>query len=608
MIPESTQWTVDKLVQYINNKRVQKPQCQRKKKWQILNNGKSPNYQDYINFLYNTCHTIEVISMAKQIDENRNEIFINIDGNNRINAIYYFYHYPLKIKRENFITLRENPSCQFVEFLENINYPDFMHIRRLGKYINESKNSEIIELWESFSNDKKEEIENDLEIAQRGLKVIDNNDFHLAVQVNLIIFRDTSETELSKIFESINKNNNPLEKSDILAATLMTSKDFSLDHDKAFKIKLLGELKKYYEVKNFGEILVCYTSTDDSSYRMNGNEFLIAYHNYCSEQYKFLRKFDGKYFDLFHKLFEFKEIFYELIPSCFTTDKVNYFVNKVNNALELINKSMTKIYPNTIELSQFVDKYPLFSKNVMYILIVGTILINTHYEKNVRKERIIDGILKKILYFHFLIDSLPDEDKPFFKQYDDLYFGGSAGSIVYQQVIRFVKDPKNFGIEVTEERILLILEKLVLKYNKPTTFEMKKKTRRNLELPYIFLYSIYYNNKVPIEYTKRKQNVDHIFPFSSKWGEGEIDLDRIGNLIIIDGVLNVNRNNRSIDFYYQENPDLMTCLNYPTIEEYNSIARHDKRGCEIINVEEYNIITANLEREYVNLALKYIME
>jgi len=606
MIPESTQWTVDKLVQYIKSKRVLKPQCQRKKKWQILNNGKSPNYQDYINFLYKTCHTIEVISMAKYIDENRNEIYMNIDGNNRINAIYYFYHHPLQINRENFITLRKNQSCPFVQFLENINYPDFMHIRRLGKYIIESKNSEIIELWESFSNDKKEEIENDLEIAQRGLKVIDNNDFHLAVQVNLIIFRDTSDIELSKIFESINKNNNPLEKSDILAATLITAKDFSLDHDKSFKIELLGELKKYYDVKNLDEILDCYSSTEDISYRMNGNEFLIAYHNYCSKKYLFLRDFDGKYFDLFHKLFETSLIFYEMKPTDFTTDNICNFVSKVNFSLDMINQTMDKIFPKTIDLSQFGNKYPLFSKNVMYILIVGTILVNSSLEGNKNKVSILGNLLKKILYFHFLIDSLPDEERPNFKQYDDLYFGGSAGSIVQQQVIRLFKEPTIFGVEVTKERMRLVLEKLVKKYNKPTTYERRKKTRRNFDYPYIFFYSIYYNNRVPIEFTKRKQNVDHIFPFSSKWSDGEIDLDRVGNLIIIDGILNNKRSNRSIEIYYEENPELMSCLNYPTIEKYNAVARHDKKGSEIINIEEFNNLSNYLENEYINCALKYI--
>ena len=52
----------------------------------------------------------------------------------------------------------------------------------------------------------------------------------------------------------------------------------------------------------------------------------------------------------------------------------------------------------------------------------------------------------------------------------------------------------------------------------------------------------------------------------------KLDLDRIGNLILIDGDLNNKRSNNSIQYYYDNVPDLMKCLNYPNIETYDCVA------------------------------------
>ena len=103
MRPKSDNWSVEQLINLIKNRSIRNPQCQRRKKWSKLPvaNSKKSNYHDYIKFLYDTCYSVETLTIAKFI-ENKNEIYVNIDGNNRINAIVYYYQHPLDIFRDNF--------------------------------------------------------------------------------------------------------------------------------------------------------------------------------------------------------------------------------------------------------------------------------------------------------------------------------------------------------------------------------------------------------------------------------------------------------------------------------------------------------------------------
>lgn len=604
--PESAQWNIDKLVREIEGKHILKPRCQRKKKWDKFPSisGKMSNYQDYIKFLYLTCHTIEVISMARKI-ENGTEIFMNIDGNNRINAIHYFYNHPLEIFNDNFQSIRENNRV-FLNFLENIKYGELMQIRRLNRFIIDSNNIQVIESWNSFSQEFRETIESELEEVQIKLKVRGNNDFHLAVKVNLVIFNCSTDNELSKIFESINKHDNPLSKSDILAATLISATNFSIE-DPHLNIEILQELDCYYDDKNDGEILLCYTSQNDIHYAINGNEFLIAFHNYCSRKYSFLQEFDGGQNDVFHKLYDFQyseigkdyRMFFKLEPEYFTTDNVSYFIEKIELVFSIIEKVMEKLFPKSIDIAPFKNIYPTFGKNILFILVLS--ILRLHFQNSIRD---IEKIIIKILFYHFIIDSLDVEDRIAFRAYDDLYFSGGGGSIIIAKMIRFCINPELIGFRISKDKIEDALNKIMLK-NVSSCLEKDKSRRKKVDNTFRILLGIYYNNKVPIEYTRRSQNIDHIIPFSSRWND-LLDVNRLGNMIVMDKEMNQKRGNKSIDQYYQDNPSLMATLNYPSIDEYNIICRHSGKNVEIIDNDAYNNIASRLEYIYCKTSLDFI--
>ena len=171
------------------------------------------------------------------------------------------------------------------------------------------------------------------------------------------------------------------------------------------------------------------------------------------------------------------------------------------------------------------------------------------------------------------------------------------------------KYPEELGNTINTRLMTQLFQDIVDYFNQPYKYEDRPKRRRGLSFPYRLLLSLYYNNRVPYVYTQKKQNIDHIFVFSSSWeGDEKLDLDRIGNLILIDGELNNKRSNNSIQYYYEKVPDLMKCLNYPDIETYDRIANHDKKSVVIRDVEEFKEVTRCIETMYIENAVKCIFE
>ena len=62
---ENKQWLVCELKTRIDNNEIEKPKFQRKKKWDIKpKKNNSPNESAYIEFLYKTLNTVNVITFG----------------------------------------------------------------------------------------------------------------------------------------------------------------------------------------------------------------------------------------------------------------------------------------------------------------------------------------------------------------------------------------------------------------------------------------------------------------------------------------------------------------------------------------------------------------
>ena len=96
---KNEQWYVKDLKSKIDNGEIKKPKFQRKKKWDIKHNPKKnsfPSEEKYIEFLYKTRNSVHPITFGQETKEGK-IIFVNIDGNNRINAIFHFLTKPFEI-------------------------------------------------------------------------------------------------------------------------------------------------------------------------------------------------------------------------------------------------------------------------------------------------------------------------------------------------------------------------------------------------------------------------------------------------------------------------------------------------------------------------------
>ena len=96
-------------------------------------------------------------------------------------------------------------------------------------------------------------------------------------------------------------------------------------------------------------------------------------------------------------------------------------------------------------------------------------------------------------------------------------------------------------------------------------------------------------------------SIEHIFPNSSEW-DGELDKDRIGNLIPIIASMNCSRGNKHIDEYNksQTGRDFLKNIKdiIPTTDEYNITVRHEERIPYIYNNDKYDEICSRNEKLY----------
>jgi hypothetical protein len=103
-------------------------------------------------------------------------------------------------------------------------------------------------------------------------------------------------------------------------------------------------------------------------------------------------------------------------------------------------------------------------------------------------------------------------------------------------------------------------------------------------------------------YLNNKFSIEHIIPHSSTWVNGEIDIDRVGNLIPIIDKMNKERSNKHIDYYYNTDKVYTSFIkSIPSIEEYNSIITHtNSRDLKIIAIEKYNSLCEKNEKLYID--------
>tara|TARA_B100001093_G_scaffold510765_1_gene577251 strand:+ start:672 stop:2594 length:1923 start_codon:yes stop_codon:yes gene_type:complete len=634
---KSETWGIKELVGKIDNKKIIKPKFQRKKKWDIQpKKSNSPNERHFIEFLFKNKNSVHSITFGS-ITINNIEIFSNIDGNNRINAIKHFMDKPFEIfpdylndlnkiietgtdHKENEIlqsyNFDDSKVDEMKEFFKSLNYPEFIKIGGISKFLKTKGKQDLINFLSLSFSDK---IESETDSIREKLLIPNTNAselgegdrFDMVVKINVNIFQGYCIDELSDVFENINRYNSNLTQIELLASKLFNHNSFVIE-DNVFKTELENSIKKYYKLKSENEALKCYVF--DPKDNINAHDFIVGFQNLFSEKYNFISETDYKGLSLFFKLYK---ALYKLENS-FTNENVNEFIKKITKSCNILNKTIENIFTEQINDSLFnktcLKKLQTLKKNNLYMIIIAIIgyLNKETDEKNIIKS------LEKCLIFHFFIIGINDKSQKLIiekLQYLDKIIYRSGGD-TESLVKNLLKNPELISENITKDSFIELIDFLINSLNRPhkrylENGKKKNESRRGLNFFAKTLMFFYYRSKVPTEMLKNNFSLEHIFPNSSDW-DGELDKDRLGNLIPIIEEINCSRQNKHIK-KYRERPIGEKFLSFikdciPEDSKYDNIIKHENRKCKIINNKLYNDSCKANEKIYKDNLIKYLYD
>lgn len=590
------QWFVKDLISKINNKEINKPQFQRKRKWDIYpKNDKTPNEKAYIQFLYDTENSVHAITFGLETTSNKIQ-YSNIDGNNRINAIKHFIDKPFEIFNDylddlialiNGIELSDEDKDLLITIFSNLSYSEIMNF----KYNTFFKTDQYKELYKRIKIFRDEIEDEQLTKIQRKLKINGSENFDSNVKINVNIFEGYNIDELCKTFKDINTYDGPLTDTELLACLLFTANDFNIT-DNIFKTQLKETINEYYKNKSDGEVLKCYTFNMEID-NINAHDFIVGFQNLLNKKYpKFIEKTYVDGLSLFFKLYK---ALYGSYQNTFTSENVNNFKEKIIYSCDIFDSIISSIFTEKINDKLFnnscQEKIKTLKKNNMFMLLSCII----GFKNKETDTTIIKKYIEKCLLFHFMVSDVKDKDKrENFKNNDTITYR-AGGGFIDNVTKNLLSNPEIISNKLTETLFTELLFQLYKEVNTPYERKLesgknKNDKRRPLKFFEKTIMFYFYKEKIPINMLENEFSIEHIFPNSSDW-DGELDKDRTGNLIPIISVINSSRGNKHINEYTKtDNGKLF--FEYikdiiPENDVYNKIISHEKKP-KIIDNELYN--------------------
>ena len=457
-------------------------------------------------------------------------------------------------------------------------------------------------LYSKYLKHKRDEFENIIENTIKKFLINENERFDINVLFNVNIFENYTTDELCKIFENINKYNTPLTEKELLASKLYNSNNFDIN-DNVLKVSLQNMIKEHYDDMKIDEVLECYDY--DINSKMNVYDFMVGFQNYINSKYKFVECFNdskNSCLSLFFKIY--RTLYNSLDSSVFTNENIRIFIDKINNATEILNEIYDNIFTdklcgNNNKTFEYCNgKINSLNTNNLYLIIIGIIAYSN--DKKIKKNTIISSIEKSILFHLFIFDIKDKKNKNEARKKDVLYCNNSSEKAKEildnpQEVFKISKP--DFGAVLTDLLSEGIKEKVFNSNNDRRSRKFYEKT----------LMYYYYKKKVPFEFLNNIFWVEHIIPFSSTWNNN-IDIDRCGNIIPIIDYLNKKRSNNHINEYkkYDETNFIRNLDKIiPTEEIYNKIINHNEKKPQIISNDNYNEMCSKNELEYKKNFLSY---
>ena len=570
-------WSVNELVEKINNNKILVPKYQRTRKWTYTKNSLNlPNLKEYIEFLYKTKNSSDFVKFKYN---NTDDTFHVFDGNNRCFAIKTFVNNPYTLFNEYYDDLEEylleNEINNIVfDNIKELKYTELLEFNYRKFFTDIDK-----ELYKTELKQHNEEIGDIIDIIKENLKVNGKQSFTECVKINILMHHNYDDSELCSIFHDINKYYNKFTDLELFNNLLYYQKEFKIDNNIIEK-NIINELDIYYKNKNDDTDLR--SETQEISC-INAFEFIIGFQNYISRKCDLIEYVDGNtnhpiFFKLYKLVFNIKNF----EQNNFTSNNVNKFIRLITKMIEYLQTIINDIFDKELSnISIFkLDNRgnKLTNTNIIYILIA----ILSYIDNNEDDISIINKITLAILT-EILINEIKLEDKTIKKIFKNKTF------------LSLNSNEQNFNKVYLEPNILLNniskdflhdIFKCLFESNK----EYKKKlNRRELKFYEKILLLYYFKLKIPSGYYKEKLSIEHIIPFST-CTRTDFNIERLGSMFLIPHKLNIERSNKHISIYIgnKNSNDYIKHIDYfPSIEQYNNIIEHGNKP-KLINEELYN--------------------
>jgi hypothetical protein len=605
-------WTFSQLLERIKN--IKKPKFNRDLVWDVKpqkntkNKKQKANFKEYILFLMKTNNSVFPLSLGSHINNNQ-EFWYAIDGNNRINAIHNFLMNPYKIFNEYYKGL-----FQFIDSINNekISKEDIEAIKNSIHQLTYKQLSTFNRLDEQLVNDtildnlgrkNLKEIEGKLIEIQKKMRSKDGTPFDTSIRLVINEFKHGTNTEYCQLFEDINKYANTLSQNELLAATLFEVN--VVIQDSSLKCEIIKKIVEYYDNRGQDEVLEKHKMDLDYNMEITAYDFMVGFQNLCSNKYEIISNFTHNGTSMFFKMYN--NLYESLDKTSFTNKNINDFIEKIIFACSIVRESYNLIMPVNINQKYFnssakLPYYGLIADNSMVTLLMSNIANKDKLERNdlVNKNRIL-------IIYHLLCDkrylkNMNDDCLKVIRSYDRLMYE-AGGSFVDNACVKILNGENKFTI--TKEQMSKLLKHVTASsYNNKKSKSSSNK-RRQLNIFDKILLSTFWFVKMSKFYIEKEFETEHIVPFASTWEEeGEIDIDRIGNLFPTLKEINGKRGNKNLDIYFKEENKSFTNLICDLLPlNYDEFNLRNGKKTSITSIEKYNEHCINNEELYMKTLL-----
>jgi hypothetical protein len=576
---------VQELEELYNKNDIIKPQIQRKVCWDIHPNpkveNKKTNAYEYIEFLIHTRNAINPLIFVKKIYDNK-EKKILIDGNNRLNAIINFLRKPLFLFRD---LIPEGFNTPCAEFLQSVPLSELI-LNGVMDLFRKYDKKDLLEA--NYATCDKHTLKDAYHEMAEELR--DYNFAGVIIPVNE--FSNVSESELVKLYEGLNKTGVSLSQQDVLASTTSI---YTYDAD---SIRIYADLRKimddYYGHINTEEVL----TTEYDTTRLNLYEVLMGLKIKIKQDFPFI--FSDRIVKVAEGNYEFIFQWYKQIFRGFdkpaTALELDEFIEKTFEIITFISSIYDKMYMR--DLKPLSKTYACtINKSALTI-----IYIYLYQDFTEERKRIITGSI----FYRELLNSIKfDKSESAAKTRFAL---GDGLEIVYKEFSGAKVKTIDLDTDITIPTPTLETFTSMIEFAIAKSLELRPASpprRRKLCKTYVILLSDYFSTMVPYATLQKPKEVEHIVPFSSSYPSRQLlDIDRLGNLTLIDKDVNTKRGNaRLTEAFIQKHK--LHYIGYPNEQEYGKVVNDMGR---ILAANAYNDLCQTRERMYIDCLMKSLYD